>query len=59
MSETEIQALQLAVKAILNQLGPGSPAVAELNKKADELQRDRFKELDWGVGAQILKLLER
>ncbi|CAH0228550.1 hypothetical protein SRABI118_02407 [Massilia sp. Bi118] len=59
MSETEIQALQLAVKAILNQLGPASAAVAELNKKGDELQSDRFNELNWGVGAQILKLLER
>lgn len=59
MSESEIQALQLAVKVILDQLGPASAAVAELNKKADELQTDSSKELNWGVGAQIRKLLER
>lgn len=57
MSETEIQAIQLVVKAILKQLGPNSAAVLELNSTAEELQRDRHDEFAWGVGAQIRKLL--
>lgn len=58
MSETEMQALKLAVKAILNQLGPNSAAVSELSKKADGLQTDSSNTLSWGTGAQIRELLK-